>query len=309
MIEFPPWPDIPPEQCGEGTIPLRYQDVAQDGRLRLVALSPAVGAVVWQSVINKGPMAAAFRSAGNVPVLTRLVMEGGGGPISVASRLEGKGCMQLAHALGADGRLAKILLNMWVDVSGKRGRTHFPPPDRSGEPVAVGRIFAEHVFSRLFAAPEKRRVLELDVPGLPPVPPLRYEWHDPDELLTAPTGAEPLEPELSPVTLPTVFSLGDTDSNQHVNSLVYPRIFEEAAVRRFHALGISTRSLLMRGLNVAFRKPCFAGDAMRIRIQAFRSNGGYGATAALVPDTPVNGATPARPHCCARLWFSADPPA
>ena len=305
MISVPDWPDVPDTQRGTGSMPLRYQDVAQDGRLRLVALSPSVGAVVWRSTIHASPLAKAMREDGVVPILTRLVMEGGGGPISVGHSLEGHGALDLAHATDASGHVAKILANMWVEVSGPIGRTHSPPPERAGERVVVGRIFAEHVLSRLFAPPERRKVLSLTVPGWPEIPPRRYAWREVEDVLPVPADAAALEPVPRAVALPTVFSLGDTDSNQHVNSLVYPRIFEEAAIRRLHELGVSTRTLLLRGLDVAFRKPCFAGDVMRIVLQAYRWGDGYGAGVALVPETATAGSSPSRPHCCARLYFRA----
>lgn len=303
MISIPDWPDVPPTQCGEGTVPLRYQDVAQDGRLRLVALSPAVGAVVWQSVIQASPLARAMRDTGVVPILSRLILEGGGGPISVQHPMRGRGALELSHAVDGNGEVSKILLNMWVDVEAPRGRTHFPPPDGAGEPIRVGRVFAEHVFSRPFGPPAERKVLSFSVSGGPSVPPLRYAWRELEDVLELPAGASALDAEPYPAPAPTVFSLGDTDSNQHVNSLVYPRIFEEAAVRRLHERGVSTRALLMRGIDIAFRKPCFAGDAMRIVVRAFRWGEGWGAAVSLGPE-PEPDAAPARPHCCARLYFS-----
>ena len=43
-------------------------------------------------------------------------------------------------------------------------------------------------------------------------------------------------------TNPVVFGVVHTDSNHHVNSLVYFRLFEEAALRRFAQLGAATPS-------------------------------------------------------------------
>lgn len=303
MISIPDWPDVPPTQCGEGTIALRYQDVAQDGRLRLVALSPAVGAVVWQSVIHASPMARAMRDTGVVPILSRLILEGGGGPISVQHPMRGRGALELAHSVDGNGDVSKILLNMWVDVEAPRGRTHFPPPEGAGEPIRVGRIFAEHVFSRPFGPPAERKVLSFSVAGGPAVPPLRYAWRDLEDVLELPADARALDREARAAPAPTVFSLGDTDSNQHVNSLVYPRIFEEAAVHRLHEHGVSTRALLMRGIDIAFRKPCFAGDVMRIAVRAFRWGEGFGAAVSLGPEVRSE-VERARPHCSARLYFS-----
>jgi acyl-CoA thioesterase FadM len=61
-----------------------------------------------------------------------------------------------------------------------------------------------------------------------------------------------------------------TDSNQHVNSLVYPRLFEEAALRRFAVLGKST-TVLARSIDIAYRRPSFAGDTLRIFVRAFEN--------------------------------------
>jgi hypothetical protein len=67
----------------------------------------------------------------------------------------------------------------------------------------------------------------------------------------------------------TAFGLDHTDSNQHVNSLVYPRLFAEAALRRLAELE-RPRRLLIRALDIAYRKPSFAGDRVRIHTRLFR---------------------------------------
>ncbi len=75
---------------------------------------------------------------------------------------------------------------------------------------------------------------------------------------------EPLEIELNPVC----FGAMHTDSNQHVNSLVYPRLFEEIAMRhlgRPHALA--------RTVDVRFRKPSFIGDKLNVAITLWEHGG------------------------------------
>ena len=64
---------------------------------------------------------------------------------------------------------------------------------------------------------------------------------------------------MDPTPLP--LGLAHTDANQHVNSLVYPRLFEEAVLRRLATLGKPT-ALLTRRAEVAFRKPAFAGEVL-----------------------------------------------
>jgi len=68
------------------------------------------------------------------------------------------------------------------------------------------------------------------------------------------------------------FGVTHTDGNQHVNSLVYPRLFEEAALRRFAATGRST-TVLARKLDIAFRRPSFAGDSVRVVLGMWESAG------------------------------------
>jgi hypothetical protein len=332
LASFPPEPDVPAAQRAEGQVRLRYEDVTQDGRLALAALPHALGEVLWRSALADASMTQALRAAGVVPILTRVVVEGGGGPVSVRRPLDGSGCFQLAHAVDEHGAGSTRLLNMWVSVRGLSGRTHGPPPDGAGEPVTAGRVFAEHVFTRLFAPAGERRVLRLDAPGLPAVPPARVDWQPPEALLEPPAGAAWLEPAPAPDGAPVVFALDHTDSNQHVNSLVYPRLFTDAALRRLAALGRSTAALLARAGEVAWRKPCFAGEKMRIVLRAFAVGEAVGACGALGPDGAAHdqrdagrasgtggasgpgraggsGGAAARPYCCLRVLFSDAAPA
>jgi len=151
--------------------------------------------------------------------------------------------------------------------------------------VTVGQVFTEHVFTRPFGPPESRKVLRLpDVFGFPGgVPPTRVAWRNAEDLGRMPDDAAPLdaEPFLDPTGI--VFGLGHTDSNQHVNSLVYPRLFEEAALRRFAALGCGSR-LLARGAEIGFRKPFFAGDHARIALRAYRRGERLGAVGSFLAE-------------------------
>ena len=52
-----------------------------------------------------------------------------------------------------------------------------------------------------------------------------------------------------------------TDGNQHVNSLVYPRIFEELALRRH-----GDPKILARAIELRWRKPFFAGDRATVAL-------------------------------------------
>ena len=96
-----------------------------------------------------------------------------------------------------------------------------------------------------------------------------------------------------------VFGLAHTDSNQHVNSIVYPRWFEDAAVRRLAQHGVRG-SVLGRGSEVLFRKPFFAGQEARFSLQTFAGPADtWLAIGEMAP--PAGG----KPHCYLRLQLSA----
>ncbi|RMH41697.1 MAG: hypothetical protein D6689_10415 [Deltaproteobacteria bacterium] len=298
-MSFPELADLPPDQRASGALFLRYEDVTQEGRVVLTALPQAVGWVVWRQLIREHVVTELRNRQGIVPILSRLVMEGGGGPVSVMRPLEAEGGFDLAHAVDDTGQVDRILMTIAVRVDGKIGRTAGPPPADRGAPVFVGRVVAEHVFTRPFAPAGERKVRSLDGPGLPGVPAKRAAWRPPEATLELPDGAAWIEDDLAPDEAPVVFGLAHTDSNQHVNSLVYPRLFEDAALRRFAALGEPVQ-VLSRYADVAYRKPCFAGDRMRWLLRAFRAGDRIGAVGCLVPD----GDRAAKPHTYVQMAFA-----
>ncbi len=140
---------------------LRYEDVAQDGRVRLEALPPGLGETVWRGIVEHRADATAMLRTGTIPILTRLVVESTDDPIAIGN-LACDGRLQLAHSVDAAGGVDRVFFNAWVDLAAPRGRTNLPPPERAGEVVPVGRVFAEHVFTRPFAPPESRKVRDLE---------------------------------------------------------------------------------------------------------------------------------------------------
>jgi hypothetical protein len=130
-----------------------------------------------------------------------------------------------------------------------------------------------------------------------------------ETLLELEEEAEWLEPTEQRDVAPVAFGFSHTDSNQHVNSLVYPRLFGDAALRRFAALGADTKTLPV-GLHIAFRKPFFAGDAAEIVLRAYRGRhvrepGAVGTLRA--PARAGDEAGEARPHVYVNLSFSKSP--
>jgi acyl-CoA thioesterase FadM len=302
---LPPLPDLPDTQRATGTFPVRYEDIAQDGRLLLEATTTALGAGVWNPLIARHALTPYMRAEGIVPILTRIVIEGTAGPFAVQGRLTAHGAFELAHARGANGDVERIFLNMWADVTAPIGRTHGPPPERAGEMVTAGRIFAEHVFTRLFAPPGERKVTRFDAAGVEALPPKAQATRALPAILELPPGAVPLGDAIRVDTTPVVFGITHTDSNQHVNSLVYPRLFEDAALRRFASLGKSS-AVLARSIEIGFRKPCFAGETMRIALRAYALGDKLGAYGVFVTEKDAaseSALASARPHAFVHTVF------
>lgn len=300
---FPAEPDVSEEQRGRGRVALRYEDVAQDGRLMLGAAPQALGEAVWRATLRKHPSSALMREQGVLPILSRLVIVGGDGPCSVDEPLDALGCYDTAASLGASGEVERLHLNMWARLEGPRASTFDPQPARAREHQLVSRVFGEHVFTRPFAPPSERKVVRLALPGLPAVPEARYVPRTVLEVLAAPPSATPLDAELTRDGVPFVFGVAHTDSNQHVNSLVYPRLFEEAAVRRLALNGVA-RPVLARQVELLYRKPSFAGEQVRIVLRTFRDGARYLATGTFVPESALATAesrAAARPLCAVRM--------
>src|SRR5262249_35819972 len=148
---------------------------------------------------------------------------------------------------------------------------NLPPPDDKGTRARAGHVFAEHVFTRPFAPPGERKVLAFDVGGEPMKPGPRRPWKPPASPNDPPPNARALDPELVLDPTPLPIGLVHTDSNQHVNSLAYPRFFEDASLRRILAHGRPTQ-LLARRLEITFRRPSFAGELLRVATRAFEDD-------------------------------------
>lgn len=307
MIELrdvPPEPQVPESQRGAGPFSLRYEDVVQDGRLKLEPVTHSVGAAIWRRALDNHPLVQRLLGDRILPILSRLSVEAGGGPVAVRLPVQARGTFQMVRTVDAEDRI-RLRLDMWGELCALPGLTHGPAPDEGAEPGTVGRMIAEHVLTRPFDPPEARQVDEIPG-GLPEDVPMHdARWRAPTTALELPRGAKPIDDAFALDPCPIVFGLGHTDSNQHVNSLVYPRLLEEAALRRFHSLGLRT-DVLARYVDLAFRKPCFAGDRMRIMLRAYRLGDEVGVVGAFITAGEAITAGPApsdRAHCYARMQF------
>lgn len=280
--------DAPEGQRGEATLPLRYEDVTQDGRLVCRAMTHALGPTLWEKVLVHHPITAPLLADGIVPILSRLSVVSLEGPIAFGPRPKTRGGFTLVRAIDPAGR-TRFRLDMDVSIDGVLGRTHPPKPADAGKPLALGRVHGEHVLTRPFGAPDRRRVEQL---------PSRVEasgespWRDAEHSLALPPGARWLEADFAPDASTIVFGLGHTDSNQHVNSLVYPLALEEAALR--HANKPRT-ARFCHHFELAFKKPFFEGDRMHIVLRAYERASAFGVVARC-----LNVAT-GEPHTFGRL--------
>ncbi len=290
----PAVPDASP--FADAQLRLRWEDVAQDGRIMITALAPAIGWTVWGGLLRNHEGMVAAGKQGVISILTRLTASGTDEPIRPIEPVAARGTYELAHVIGKSGAVDRLVMNAWVEMRAPRGRMF--PPEGPGAEVLAGRMFVEHTFTRMFAPPDQRKVTHFDIPGMPEVPPARYAFPAPTTAMQLPDGATPVDDGHLPDPTLTCFGLEHTDSNQHVNSLVYPRLFVEAALRRLDVLGRG-RALLVRHLDIAYRKPCFAGDRVRVHAQLFELDGRLGAAGFLVAD----GEPLERPRVCARIML------
>jgi hypothetical protein len=226
-------------------------------------------------------------------------MEGTAGPFSANGCIEAEGTFRFAPA--ADGR---FMLDMWADLYAPIGKT-YGTVARAGERALAGRVFAEHVLTRPFAPAGERRVKSFDFPGatttpgavetLPSLPPF-------ESIASLPEGATPLEAGLRLDPLRVAFGVVHTDSNGHVNSLAYLRLFEEAALRRFVALGRKA-DVLARTIDIGYRRPCFSGEVVRVAQQAFEQGGRLGVAAVLAEAPSEESFAPSSARAYVRMGF------
>lgn len=278
MSEFPPGPELPENDAGEETSPLRYDDVTQDGRVRLEASWRPMGRQLWSRpepsrVLGK-------LEHGVSTVLARVMMESSEIRVAPRAPVRTQVRFRFEHTVDKGGAPNRILLNTWTESTVR---------DDDGVAVLLGRSYGQRVFQRIEGPPRERTITRLE--GLSDgVPAHRSDWEPVLSLLELPHGAEPLDPKPRLDSTRVVFGLSHTDGNQHVNFLAYPKLVEQAALGRFVDLGVGAR-LIARRVELGYRIPAFAGDILRVAVQAFRMDDAYGVIAAFVePGGPETGA-------------------
>lgn len=276
---------------------LRYEDLTQHGHIKQVTLPMVLAKVCFETLWVRHPLFET-RKQGIVPILSRLVIESEPTAVSLTTPLEGRGDLQVAHERNG-GAVSALFLNAYADVWATPSRRDPSIDAATRQPVRIGRVFGEHVLTKPFGAPEDRKVLAFDVAGQPALPEAQHARIRVHENIQLPAGAEPLDTAFSPDEASWSFGLIHTDLNQHVNSLAYARMFEEAAVRRA-ALHGHNRALFAQKLSLCYRKPSFAGQTLHCMLRAYVLNGAFGAVGYLAPE----GTPPERANCSFQLQFS-----
>ncbi len=252
---------LPAPQHGRPTGEMHYDDVAQDGRLCVTAPAPAIG-WLWRDLITHLPGAREIQGKGTIPVLTRLIINTSEAPVRVDQGLTADGGYYLARNSAG----SHLYLNIGSTIYARGGRLL---PLSGPEPAfAAATIFAEHTFTNIFGGPGQRAVTKLQASGFPEVPSDIYDASAPALIADVPTNATTLA-ELGPDDAYLFAGLDHTDSNQHINSMVYVRWFIDAALRRCASIGQSKPMRLTRSLEVAYRKPCFARDRLSARLALY----------------------------------------
>ena len=301
LFPAPPAPVFPPDQASTNDHHPRYEDCTQDGRLNTLAIPPSL-ATTWNAREARYPAIRQARSRGLVSLLTRLTVVSFDAPVRVNRPFEVTGGFQLAHDRDASDAVSKLFMNVWPQI---RGRPHLPregwdaarASSQSAQLVLAGQAFTEHTYTRPFGPPDQRRVTSLaGVEGLPAVPEVRYHQPAPSSAADAPEGASWID-ELAPDPVDTMFTLDQTDANQHVNSLIYVRVFLAAMQRRLASGGHPAR-LRSKEFDIAYRKPCFVGERIRAHIRMFRHGDQIGGAGFLAADGEEE-----RPRCYVRAVY------
>lgn len=301
VTSIPPLPRAsgPDQDGGKASLQPRYEDIAQDGRMQLAALMPGLGAAAWQGLLAKMPAVDVLFSQGILPILSRVVIAGEDRPVSVYTPVQYEGSFRFAREKDGD----RLFVNMWVEARAPIASTFGPNSPKDAPLELVGRIFAEHVLTKPFAPKAERKVTRLDAPGIPAVPETEHVFESAEALIESAGG----------LTLEAAgdvgFGMMHTDSNQHVNSLVYPRIFEETAVRRLmqDARIPAAHALLARALELRWRRPFFAGERASMRMRFVEPTAGSVAGASKIAAVgsfePAGSPPGAKPSCAVSVLF------
>ena len=291
MFPAPPIPTFPPGQSLTSPLGLRFEDVTQQGYLLPIAIPPVL-APLWRDVVAPHAGVRNAIASGVIPILTRLTLVTEDQQVRADRAAQAHAGFVIARS--GEGDEARVYFNAWAELRASAGK--LSRHAEVGALTLAGTLVAEHTFTRLLAPPDQRRVTRLEVEGLPAVPEIEYAAPMSTSAQAAPNGAQWLD-ELAPDTAEYCFTYDQTDSNQHVNSLVYIRIVLDAVNRRLAAVG-HTLHVRSRAIDIAYRKPCFAGDRVRAHLRLFEHEGMIGAAGRIAGED-------GKPRCFVRAALTA----
>ena len=100
---------VPKSDRATAVARLRYEDVSQDGRVKLVGIANTYG-LVWQELLTHHPVGTTLPRSGVLALLTRILVERGDGPIGVGRPVSVDTAFQLAHGIDDSGRVNRLYL-------------------------------------------------------------------------------------------------------------------------------------------------------------------------------------------------------
>src|SRR5437588_838735 len=91
------WVSAWPATRASGQMPMRYEDIDQQGGVKLLAFPAAIGAIVWHQSIRQNEAVMKLQRQGIAAILTRLWLQAGQGPVSASRPFSADGRYRLAH--------------------------------------------------------------------------------------------------------------------------------------------------------------------------------------------------------------------
>jgi hypothetical protein len=259
------------DQCsGSGKYPVSFEEIDQRYHLKMRAFIKLCMPPVFKDLERHFDLEA-MRRRGIIPIMFHLTFESSDIPLvflSVARMThQVRLCRSVTEPPGA-APIERLLLDMRIQIHAPRG---------SGDPkklgaseaalpeVRVGAMRALQVLTRPVAPPGERQVVQVpdELSGLN-VHPLDEPFPVPEHLAGQPAGFAPA-PEGPFPSFDTVWSLPNTDVNQHVNVQEYVMGMENHFARRLHGAGLPVARHRIARAQLVFRKPFFPGETVRVQ--------------------------------------------
>jgi hypothetical protein len=254
---------------GIGEHRISFEEIDQRYRLKMRAFIKLCMPPVFTDLERRFNLEM-LRRRGIVPILFYLNFESRDVPVAFnrMARLthQVRLCRSVTERPG-QGPHERLLLDMRIQVhatSGSGDPSRFGADEGEWPEVDAGHMRALQVLTRPVAPPGERQVIEVP-PELSMLAehPLTEPYPAPEDLSKVP--ARYIPAPIGPMDhFETVWGLPNTDINQHVNVQEYVYGMENHFSRRLHGTGISLARHRIARAELLFRKPFFAGEAVRV---------------------------------------------